>query len=338
MVINRNVSLKSYNTFQLDVNAQILVDAHNENDLDEIFDNNEFRPLPKLILGGGSNILLTGNQRKVVIRMCMDGIEVTKEDRHHVWVKVGAGVEWHQFVLWCIETDLAGAENLSLIPGKVGAAPIQNIGAYGVELKNIFESLEAYERNTGKILTFTKDECKFGYRYSVFKGNLKDKFIITSVTFKLSKVPKFNIEYGAIRQTLDELGYDELSIRAISEAVIHIRQSKLPDPAEIGNAGSFFKNPIIELLHYEALKEAYPSIPSFPVSVKWVKIPAGWLIEKCGWKGKRRGDVGVHQNQALVLVNYGQGRGRDILKLSEMIQETVQRKFGIDLQKEVNVI
>ncbi|MBV6647922.1 MAG: UDP-N-acetylmuramate dehydrogenase, partial [Cyclobacteriaceae bacterium] len=215
---------------------------------------------------------------------------------------------------------------------------MQNIGAYGVELKEVFESLEAYQVKTGEMHTFKWNDCKFGYRYSIFKGDLRDQFVITSVTFKLSKRPKFNVAYGDLRRTLTAMGVEELSIRAISEAVIEIRQSKLPDPADIGNAGSFFKNPVIERALFEALEAAYPGIPCYPVSEDWVKIPAAWLIERCGWKGKRRGDIGVHEKQALVLVNYGGGKGREVVKLSEMIRESVQKTFAIDLQREVNVV
>ncbi len=338
MVVHRNISLLPYNTFKIDVNAQVLVEISDPTELDDIFQSDQFRSMPKLILGGGSNVLFTGNQRKVIVKIGIDGIEVAKETEHYLYVKVGAGEIWHQFVLWCVENNLGGTENLSLIPGTVGAAPMQNIGAYGVELKEIFHSLEAYDVKTGDRRVFDKDECKFGYRYSIFKGELKDKFVITSVTFRLSKKPKFNIEYEPLKHSLDQLGADELSVRAISEAVIQIRQSKLPDPVVIGNAGSFFKNPVIERPHFEALEAVFPGIPQFPISEKWVKVPAAWLIDQCGWKGKRRGDIGVHDKQALVLVNHGGGRGKEILKLSEMIQKSVQNKFGIDLHREVNVI
>lgn len=338
MVIDRNISLRPYNTFGFDVNAQIFAEIKDIEDIRGIYKNPEFNPLPKIILGGGSNVLFTENQRKVVLKMAIDGIEVLKEDAHHVWVKVGAGEIWHQFVLWCIENNLGGTENLSLIPGTVGAAPMQNIGAYGVELKEVFESLEAYEISSGKTRTFTEKDCQFGYRYSVFKGNSKDQFIITSVTFKLAKQPRFNTEYAGIRQQLDQMGCDELSVKAISEAVIQIRMKKLPDPSVIGNAGSFFKNPVVERPFFDALEAAFPGIPQFPVSEDWVKVPAAWLIDQCGWKGKRRGDVGVHEKQALVLVNYGGGSGKEVFRLSEMIRESVQKKFGVELHREVNVI
>ncbi len=337
MLISRNVSLKPFNTFGIDVNAQIMVDIADPDNLDEVYTNTEFIPLPKMVLGGGSNVLFTGNQRKVILRMMISGIHVVSENQHEVVVKIGAGENWHQFVLWCIENNLGGVENLSLIPGTVGAAPMQNIGAYGVELKDVFHSLEAYNVKSGEIRSFSSRECKFGYRYSIFKGDAKDKYVITSVTLKLSKKPKFNIEYGAIRTILEKNGVDQLSIKAVSDAVIEIRQSKLPDPAVIGNAGSFFKNPIIEMDHYEALQAAFPNIPSFPVSDHWIKVPAAWLIDQCGWKGKKRGDIGVHEDQALVLVNYGGGKGSEILKLSSIIVDSVSRKFGVDLQREVNI-
>ncbi|MFY0685724.1 MAG: UDP-N-acetylmuramate dehydrogenase [Cyclobacteriaceae bacterium] len=338
MLIHQNISLLPYNTFQIDVNALYMAEVRSIDDLDEVYTKKEFGPLPKLVLGGGSNVLFTGPQRKVVIKMGITGMEFVGEDANHVWVKVGAGEIWHQFVLWAIDQGLSGVENLSLIPGTVGAAPMQNIGAYGVEIKEVFDSLEAYNVKSGKLHEFTNSDCKFGYRHSVFKGELKNKFIITSVVFKLYKKPRFKLDYGAIRKTLDEMGYNEVSTRAISEAVIKIRQSKLPDPAVIGNAGSFFKNPIIEMDLFDAIKEIHPEVPSFPVSTDWIKVPAAWLIDKCGWKGKRRGDIGVHDKQALVLVNHGGGNGRELIKLSDMIVRSVQSRFGIELSREVNVV
>lgn len=270
--------------------------------------------------------------------MEMKGLHTLSETDEEVLVSIGAGENWHQFVLWCVERGFGGVENLALIPGTVGAAPMQNIGAYGVELKEVFHSLEAYEIKSGKLATFYKEDCKFGYRYSVFKGGLKDKYVITKVNFKLKKKPEFNISYGNLKDTLDQMGVEELTLKNVSQAVINIRQSKLPDPMDIGNAGSFFKNPVIEKLHFEALEAQFPEIKSYPVDVDSVKVPAGWLIEQAGWKGYRYGDIGVHENQALVLVNHGTGRGRDIFKLSNDILKSVQNKFGIDLEREVNVI
>ena len=269
--------------------------------------------------------------------MRIEGIEIVRETDHHVFVRVGAGEQWHQLVMWSIDLGLSGLENLSLIPGTVGAAPMQNIGAYGVEQKQHFYELEAYEISSKQVVKFKNADCQFGYRYSIFKAKLKGQYIITSVTYKLSRRPVFNTSYGAIKTTLEEMGVETLTPEAISRAVIHIRQSKLPDPAVIGNAGSFFKNPVIETSHLEALREVYEDVPSYPVSGEWVKVPAAWLIEKAGWKGKREGKVGVHEKQPLVLVNYGGGDGMQIYKLSQKIQKSVQGMFGISLQREVNV-
>jgi len=338
MVIHRNVSLKPFNTFGIDVSAQLFVNIEEIEDLKEVYLSDKFMSYPKLVIGGGSNILLTGNQRKCVLRMRIEGIEILKEDSRNVWVKVGAGENWHQFVLWAIENNYSGIENLSLIPGTVGAAPMQNIGAYGVEIKDVFDHLEAYEIKSSEVRKFYAKDCRFGYRFSVFKGDLKNKFIISSVTFKLNKTPRFNLEYGTIKETLKKLGYEKLSIRAVSEAVIHIRQSKLPDPNLIGNAGSFFKNPIIEKEHFESIQEAFENVPGYTINENWVKIPAAWMIDQSSWKGKREGDAGVHDKQPLVLVNYGKATGIEILKLSEKIQNSVQKKFGVTLEREVNVI
>lgn len=338
MLLHHNISLQPYNTFGLDVNGQYVAIITHLDDIEEVYANHRLRPMPKLVLGGGSNVLFTGNQRKVFLKMEIDGIDVVEEGRDDVIVEVGAGVVWHQFVLWCLENDLGGVENLSLIPGTVGAAPIQNIGAYGVEFKKIFHSLDTVEGKTGETKTFLAEECEFGYRYSVFKGKFKGKYIITRVRMRLSKKPSFNIAYGNLKLTLDQMGVEELSARAISEAVIHIRQTKLPDPLDIGNAGSFFKNPMVERPLLEALQEIYPDLPFFEVDDSWSKIPAAWLIEKCGWKGKRRGDIGVHEQQPLVLVNYGGGSGKEIVKLSKDIQKSVSSTFGIDLSPEVNIV
>lgn len=309
-----------------------------DDDIEEVYANENLKPMPKLVLGSGSNILLTGNQRKVIMKIEIDGIDVIEEDEEGALVEIGAGVIWHQFVLWCLDNDLGGVENLALIPGTVGAAPIQNIGAYGVELRQVFHSLDAVAGKTGEKRTFLKDELHFGYRFSAFKEELKGKYIITKVRLRLTKKHEFHISYGNLKTTLEEMGVQELSIRSISEAVISIRQTKLPDPAEIGNAGSFFKNPMIEQPLIEALQALYPEIPHYAVNENWGKIPAAWLIDQCGWKGKRRGDIGVHENQPLVLVNYGGGKGSEILKLSKEIQKSVASTFGIDLEPEVNII
>ena len=291
-----------------------------------------------MVLGGGSNVLFTRNWLGLVAHMCIHGVEVVSESEDLVQVSVGAGENWHQLVQWAVENGYGGIENLSLIPGTVGAAPMQNIGAYGVELKDVFHSLEAMDLKTGKVVRFFKEDCSFGYRYSIFKGEQKGKFVITRVNLTLSKQPEVNTTYGAILQTLQEMNVSQPSIRDVSEAVIQIRQSKLPDPLEIGNAGSFFKNPVIEKAHYEALEALHPQIPHYTVSDNEEKIPAGWLIEKCGWKGYREGEIGVHDKQALVLVNHGMARGMDIRKLAMAIMRSVKKEFQIDLEPEVNMV
>ncbi|MEO9485166.1 MAG: UDP-N-acetylmuramate dehydrogenase [Ekhidna sp.] len=338
MIVQQNISLKPYNTFGLNENAGYLAIVDSIEDLDEIYQTGRFRSQKKMILGGGSNVLFTRGFTGVIAKNEIRGIQVQNETEEDVLVSVGAGENWHQFVLWCVERGYAGVENLSLIPGTVGAAPMQNIGAYGVELKEVFNSLEAYEIKSGKTLSFYKEDCKFDYRYSIFKGELRDEFVITKVFFKLSKKPSFNVTYGAIKETLEEMGVGELTLKNVSQAVINIRQSKLPDPMDIGNAGSFFKNPIIEKLHFEALEAQFEEIKCYAIDDDKVKVPAGWLIEEAGWKGFRDGDIGVHDKQALVLVNHGMGRGRDIFKLSNEIMKSIQGKFGIELEREVNII
>ena len=265
-------------------------------------------------------------------------LEVVDEDADHVYLQVGAGENWHQFVQYCVQNEFAGVENLSLIPGSIGASPMQNIGAYGVELKDVFQRLEAWHINNQRLVSFSLQDCAFGYRESVFKNKYKGQFIITSVTYRLNKKPAFNTSYGAIQQELQNMGVTELSIADISKAVINIRSSKLPNPKEIGNAGSFFKNPTISKIDFERLIQAFPMMPSFAVDDEHVKLSAAWLIEQCGWKGYRKGDAGCYPKQALVLVNYGEARGAEILELSEEIIKSVQKKFEIVLQREVNVI
>lgn len=337
MIVQKNVSLKPYNTFGLDVNAGFLGIIESIDDLDEVFLSGRFRSQKKMILGSGSNVLFTRGFTGIIAKNEIRGLHILNENENEVIVSAGAGENWHQFVLWCVERGFGGVENLSLIPGTVGAAPMQNIGAYGVELKEVFHSLEAYEIKSGKIVTFYKEDCKFDYRFSIFKGELKDQFAITKVNFKLSKKPELNTSYGDIKLTLAQMG-EEPSLRSISQAVINIRQSKLPDPIDIGNAGSFFKNPVIERLHFEALEAEFEDIKSYPLDAENIKIPAGWLIEKAGWKGYKDGDFGVHEKQALVLVNIGNARGKDIYKLSQQIQKSIQQKFGIELEREVNII
>lgn len=336
--VENNVSLKSYNTFGLEVTADLFTTISSTEDLKNILQVTDYKHLEKLYLGGGSNVLFTKDFAGMVILNRIKGITVTNEDENYVWVNAGAGESWHELVLFCVANNYAGMENLSLIPGTVGAAPMQNIGAYGVEIKDIFESLEALNLATLETEIFDAAACKFGYRESVFKHEAKGKYVITNVTFRLNKTPNFHVEYGAIKDTLEEMGVTELSIKAISDAVIKIRQSKLPNPAEIGNAGSFFKNPEIPKTQFTELKGLYAEMPSYPINESTVKVPAGWLIEQAGWKGKRFGEIGVHAKQALVLVNYGNGKGEDIKALAFDIQASVNEKFGIKLTPEVNFI
>lgn len=288
------------------------------------------------ILGGGSNILFTKNVDGLVVKNELKGIEVVKEDADFVYVEAGAGENWHEFVVDCIRNKRAGVENLSLIPGNVGAGPMQNIGAYGVELKDVFHELEAFHIRENHLKTFSASECKFGYRESVFKHKLKNQFFITNVTFRLKKNPTFNTSYGAIETELKAMNVKDISIAAISQAVINIRTSKLPDPKVIGNAGSFFKNPVVSAEKHAQLKKDFPEMVSYPNGNDF-KLAAGWLIEKCEWKGKRFGDAGVHKNQALVLVNYGNASGQEIFDLSTKVMESVKGKFGVVLEREVNV-
>lgn len=336
MNILENHSLKKLNTFGIDALAKYYTEAFSVEELKETLDDK--KGLQKLILGGGSNILLTKDFSGIVIKNNLKGIELLKEDKDHFYIKAGAGENWHGFVKHCIDKGYAGVENLSLIPGNVGAGPMQNIGAYGVELKDVFHELEALNINTQNIEAFSNKECRFGYRESIFKHDAKGQYVITSVTLRLNKIPVYNTSYGAIEKELEEMGVKELSIKAISDAVINIRSSKLPDPARIGNAGSFFKNPVIDSAKFEALKKEFPEIVGYKNSETEVKLAAGWLIEQCGWKGKTFGEAGVHKNQALVLVNYGNAKGNEIYELSQKILDSVEEKFGVLLEREVNII
>lgn len=337
MKLFENVSLKPYNTFGLDATARFFSPFSSLEQLQEAL-TFPFTFQSRLVLGGGSNMLLTKDVDGIVLKNEIGGIEVTGEDSEHVYVKAGAGVNWHQFVLYCLEHNYAGVENLSLIPGNMGASPMQNIGAYGVEIKDVFHELEAFHINDKTLKTFTLGECQFGYRESVFKRQYRNQFVITSVTYRLNKVPKLNTSYGAIRQELERMGVTEPGIQAISEAVINIRTSKLPDPREVGNAGSFFKNPQVPNAQFEELKKEYPQIVAFPVDEGHTKLAAGWLIEQCGWKGYRKGDAGCYPKQALVLVNYGRAKGEEIYRLSEEIIDSVKSRFGVELEREVNII
>ncbi len=339
MNIQHNVSLKFLNTFGLEAKAKYFAEFSSAEELKKILSTPQYQNEKLLVLGGGSNLLFTSEFFDgLVLQNKIKGIEITEENSETVTLKSGAGEVWHELVLFTIAKNWGGIENLSLIPGTVGAAPMQNIGAYGVEIKDVFTTLEAYEIATGKTKTFNLKECNFGYRSSVFKHEAKGKYIILSVTFKLNKKPVFHTSYGAITDTLKQMNVHELSVKAISDAVIHIRQTKLPDPKEIGNAGSFFKNPEIPAAQFEKLKTDYPLVPSFPTVPGYIKVPAGWLIEQCGWKGKIVGNTGVHKNQALVLVNYGNAKGEEIKQLSIEVQKSVKQKFGIELEAEVNFI
>ncbi|MDO7171854.1 UDP-N-acetylmuramate dehydrogenase [Mariniflexile sp. AS56] len=337
MQIQQNISLKPFNTFGIDVSANHFVSVSTIEELKQILSLKEYPN--KLILGGGSNMLLTKNFEGLVIHVNLKGIEIVSEHTDCVFVKAYAGENWHEFVLWCINNDFGGIENLSLIPGNVGTTPIQNIGAYGVEIKDTFESCNAISLENIHIETFKKEDCQFDYRNSIFKNEAKGKYIVTSVTFKLTKQNhQLHINYGTIASQLEAMKITAPSIQDISKAVIAIRESKLPNPKVIGNSGSFFKNPVVPKTLYTNLLQNFEDMPSYPVSDTEVKIPAGWLIEKAGFKGKRFGDYGVHKNQALVLVNYGDAKGSDILNLSILIQDTIKRLFNIYIEAEVNIL
>lgn len=334
--LKHQVSLKAHNTFGIDVQAQYWIEITTETQAREFLMDNLSNPLNIFILGGGSNILFTEDVQAVVLKNNILGKEVVWENDEHLHLKLGAGENWHDCVAYCVERNWGGIENLSLIPGTAGAAPIQNIGAYGVELKDVFVELEAMSLRTGISRTFGREACEFGYRDSIFKRNKKGEYLITSITLQLSKYPVINTSYGAIESELERLG-GERTIHRVSEAVCNIRRSKLPDPEKIGNAGSFFKNPVIDLLTFKKIQEDYPDIPHYPQGEE-VKLAAAWLIQQCGWKGKTFGTYGVHKNQALVLVNYGGSAGKDIYHLSEKIIASVYRQFEISLTREVNVL
>lgn len=331
MDIQKNISLKPFNTFGIDEVAEFFTELNSEKELKEL----TTLPYEKKIMGGGSNILLTKPVNGLVIQNKLKGITKEREDENYVLVKVSSGENWHNLVMYAIDNKWAGIENLALIPGTVGASPMQNIGAYGVEVKDCIESVTAWHWQEKEFITYTNSECRFGYRDSIFKHDLKGKVFVTSVIYRFNKTPRYNISYGAIEQELEKMGVTEISVKAIAEAVIAIRKSKLPDPAVIGNAGSFFKNPTIPVLQYQKLKETHADMPSYIVSDDLVKIPAGWLIEKAGWKGYRKDGYGVHAKQALVLVNYGEAKGSDIKSLANEVVNDITQKFGITLEQEV---
>ncbi len=335
--IVENKNLKQYNTFGVNAFAKYFVEVNTLDELTQILQDSRFPD--KFILGGGSNMLLTKDIDTLVIHINLKGISIDFEDDNFVHLKVMAGENWHQLVLHCLENNYGGIENLSLIPGNTGATPIQNIGAYGVELKDVFLSCETMHTESGEMNTFDLDACQFGYRSSLFKTTEKGNYIITSVTLKLTKKDhNINVGYGAIQEELLKMNIEKPTIQDVSKAVIAIRQSKLPDPKELGNSGSFFKNPVIDKAAFESFISQFPEAPFYKVSESEYKIPAGWLIEQAGFKGKRFNDAGVHAKQALVLVNYGNATGAEILELSIKIRATVLERFGIEIEAEVNVV
>ncbi len=337
MQIHKNFSLKKYNTFGIEAKARQFVSVQSVDEL--IIVLNENPTTKKFILGGGSNMLLTQDIDALVIHLDLKGKKIIDENDDFVWVESQAGENWHEFVIWTIDQNFGGLENLSLIPGNVGTTPIQNIGAYGVEIKDTFVLCEAIHIETQELMIFTNKKCKFGYRESIFKNEVKDEFIITSVVFKLTKKEhKLNTSYGAIETELEKQHITIPTLKDVSNAVISIRQSKLPDPKELGNSGSFFKNPVILKTDFEKIQQKFPEMPHYVVSETEVKVPAGWLIEQAGFKGKRFGDAGIHKNQALVLVNYGNATGQEILEVAKDIQATIEATFSISIETEVNII
>lgn len=337
MNIQRNASLKPYNTFNIEAGTPALVFANDVEDVKEALEycKQEFDQQP-FILGGGSNILFINNLKAPVIKVEVSGIAVLKEDDDHIYFRVGAGENWHQWVMRCANAGYGGIENLALIPGNVGASPMQNIGAYGAEVGQVLEAVHTIHRETAEPVVFSKEACKLGYRESIFKSSHKDQFIITHVDYRLNKKPNYNISYGAVAAQLEAMGVEALSPKAVAEAVIKIRESKLPNPSVLGNAGSFFKNPTINADLHQQLKTRFPELVSYPAG-NGFKVAAGWLIEQCGWKGFRRDDAGCHALQALVLVNYNNATGSELLSLSREIQKSVEEKFGLKLEREVNV-
>ncbi|WP_370398445.1 UDP-N-acetylmuramate dehydrogenase [Tenacibaculum dicentrarchi] len=335
MNIQENISLKNYNTFGIHVNAKRFVSIDSLYSLQQLLKSEK----DLFLISGGSNMLLTKDIEKLVIHLNLKGISIDRENENDIYITVNAGENWHDFVLWCVSENYGGIENLSLIPGNVGTCPIQNIGAYGVEVKDTITRVEAIEIETGKLVCFSNEDCNFGYRNSIFKNASKGKYIITSVCFKLSKKEhKLNTSYGAIEAEFKAKNIVNPTIKNVSDAIIAIRKSKLPDPKKIGNSGSFFKNPVISKNHFETLLNQFPLMPHYEISKTEVKVPAGWLIEQCGFKGKRFGACGVHEKQALVLVNYGNATGMEIYELAQKIQKTIKDTFSIDLEIEVNII
>jgi UDP-N-acetylmuramate dehydrogenase len=336
MTVRENISLKPFNTFGIEVNTRFFIELVTEEDVFRFLSSSGEYPEPFLFLGGGSNMLFTRDFTGTIIRLCTTGIEVVEEDNDSVLVRTASGENWDGFVNYCVEKGWGGLENLSMIPGNVGTGPIQNIGAYGVELKDTFVELEAIRTDTLEKVILKGEQCEFGYRDSIFKRRGKGKYFILNVSFRLSKQPELKLEYGTVRDELKTMNRPEPTISDVREAICRIRGRKLPDPARIGNAGSFFKNPVISQQQFASLKERFPGIVSF-VQNDGIKIAAAWMIEQCGWKGKRYGDAGVHENQPLVLVNHGSATGEEILHLANRIINSVDEKFGIRLEPEVNI-
>ncbi len=337
MRISENHPLKSLNTFGIDAYARYYTELHDQHAMQALYANTSIFREKHLLLGEGSNILFSQDFDGTVIRMMFNGKEVTGRDNGHVFLRVKAGENWDDLVAYCVSNGWGGLENLSLIPGQVGSSPIQNIGAYGTELKDTLVALEAFDKETGQHLTFSHDACQFGYRTSVFKGSGRGRYIITAVTFRLDEHPKVNTRYGSVTEELENMGVSTPTIADVREAVCRIRRSKLPDPEELGNAGSFFKNPVISEHACRALKQEYPDMVVYPTDLG-MKLAAGWLIDQAGWKGYRQGDAGVHHKQALVLVNHGNASGKDILNLADRISESVNKRFGVHLEPEVNIM
>jgi UDP-N-acetylmuramate dehydrogenase len=338
MLISEDFCLKTFTTFGVEVRTRRFIVVSSKTDLEELFEEGYLKERPRMVLGGGSNLLFTGHYPGLILSSQMRGKETVKETADEVWIKVSSGEYWPTFVDDVVEKGYGGVENLCLIPGKVGAAPIQNIGAYGVEVKDVIESLEAFDLDSGEIRTFRNEECNFGYRSSIFKTKEKDKYFILNVTFRLSKKPKLKLSYAPLKQLFKDRKDGGISVKEVSEAIKNIRNSKLPDPDHLKNAGSFFKNPAVSKEKADELKNQYPDMPVYPQPNGKVKLAAGWMIEQCGWKGKKEGDVGVYEKQALILVNYDNASGKEILRFSQKINNSVRKKFGINLKREVIVI
>ena len=338
MLLLKNHSLKNLNSFGVDVKAKLFAEVFSEEELIKLLSDETFKRENKFILGGGSNILFTKDFEGIIIKVSIYGIKLIEESPDSVLIEAGAGVKWDELVDFCVDKKFGGIENLTLIPGTVGAAPIQNIGAYGQELADTFFSLTGIVIESGEKKIFSKEECKFSYRSSIFKEELKNKLIITSVRFRLSRNPKLNISYNTLREYLSERKISNPGLKDISKAVAEIRRSRLPDPSKIGNAGSFFKNPVLSEETFNKLKTEFPDLASFPSETGQVKVSAGWLIEKCGWKGKRLGEVGTSSDHALVVCNYGNASGAEILEFTMRLKEEVANKFGIKLEEEVNIL